>query len=124
METIKVLVAVKSEALARVIQHILHGQAGISGIDFADSEQGLMEQAQRLCPGLIIVNSRLLGRDAAAALTQLKRASPQSKLILTCNFEEFSRSIGSGIVDARVLDETLVQQLPAIARRICCDDAA
>jgi DNA-binding NarL/FixJ family response regulator len=88
METIKVLIAVKSKALARVIQHVLHTEAGISGIDFADSEQRLMEQAQRLRPGLIIVNSRLLGRDAGVALTQLKRANPQSKLLLTCNFEE------------------------------------
>jgi DNA-binding NarL/FixJ family response regulator len=117
METIKVLVAVKSEALARVIQHVLHGQPGISGIDFADSEHELMEQAQRLRPDLIIVNSRLFGRAAGAALTQLKRTNPLSKLILTCNFEEY-RSIDSDIFDARVLDETLVQQLPAIARRL------
>ena len=118
MKAIKVLVAVRSEALARVIQHVLQGQTGISGIDFADSEQGLMEQAQRLRPDLIIVNSRLLGRDAGALLTQLRRANPQSKLILTCSFEEFSRSIDPGIADARVLDENLVQQLPAIARRL------
>ena len=118
MEKIKVLVAVKSFALARVIQHVLHGQAGISRIDFADSGQGLMEQAERLRPSLIIVNSRLLGRDAGTALTQLKRANPQSKLILIGNFEELSRGIDSGILDARVLDETLVQQLPAITRRL------
>jgi hypothetical protein len=104
MKAIKVLVAVKSVALARVIQHVLHGEAGISGIDFADSEQGLMEQAQRLRPGLIIVNSRLFGREAGAALTRLKRANPKSKLILIGNFEELTRSIESGIVDGRALD--------------------
>ena len=118
METIKVLVAVKSVALARVIKHVLHGQAGIFLIDFADSEQGLLEQAQRLRPALIIVNFRLLGRNAGAALTQLKRANPQSKVILTCDFEEFSTPIDPDIVDARVSEEALVQQLPAIARRL------
>jgi hypothetical protein len=103
--------------LARVIQHVLLGQSGIYGIDFANSEQGLMEQAERLRPGLIIVNSRLLGPDAGTALTRLKRANPLSKLILTCNFEEFE-SIDPGIVDVRILEETIVQQLPGIARRL------
>jgi DNA-binding NarL/FixJ family response regulator len=115
---IKVLGAVQSEALARVIRHVLRGHAGISGIQFADSEQELTEQAQRLRPRLIIVSSRLLGRDASATLAQLKRTSPQSKLILICNFEEFSMTAGTGIVDVCVLDETLVQQLPAIVRRL------
>src|SRR5258708_2676908 len=100
MEAIKVLIAVKSEAFARVIQHTLHGQAGISGIDFADSERGLIDQAQRLRPGLIILNSRLLGTDSGDALTQLKLTNPQSKLILACNSEEFSRPIDSDKVDA------------------------
>jgi hypothetical protein len=115
---IKILGAVQSEALARVIQHVLRGQAGISGIQFADSKQGLAEQAQRLRPRLIIVSFRLLGRDASATLAQLKRTSPQSKLILICNFEEFGMPAGTGIADACVLDETLVQQLPAIVRRL------
>jgi DNA-binding NarL/FixJ family response regulator len=69
MEAIKVLIAVKSAGLARVIRHVLQGEAGISGIDFADSKQGLVEQARRLRPSLIIVNSRVLGRAAGAALT-------------------------------------------------------
>lgn len=119
LETISVLVAVKSDALARVIRHLLHDQAGISGIDFADSKRGLIEQTVRLRPGLIIINSQLLGGDAAgAALVKLRQANPHSKLILTCNLEEFSRSMGSDIVDACVLDETLVRELPAIARRL------
>ena len=118
MGAISVLIAVKSKALGRVIQHVLHGQEGISSIDFAHSEQRLTEHAQRLRPGLIIVNSRLLGRAPGRALTELKRANPQSQVILTCDFEEFNRSFDPAIVDGRVLEETLVQQLPAIARRL------
>jgi hypothetical protein len=118
MEAINVLIAVKSKALARVIQHALHGQAGIAGIDFAHSEQRLIGQAQTSVPGSHYRQLSTVSPGAGSALTELKRANPQSKLILTCDFEEFSRSIDSGIADARVLDETLVQQLPAIARRL------
>jgi hypothetical protein len=60
MKAIKVLVAVRSGALARVIQHVLQGQTGISGIDFADSEQGLLEQAQRLHSRLFSSSSQPL----------------------------------------------------------------
>jgi len=116
--TIKVLIAVRSEALARAIQHVLHGQPGISSIDFADSEQGLTEQVERLGPSLIIVNSRWLGREASTTLFRLERANPRTKVIQTCSLEEFSGSKAPGIVDARVLEETLVHRLPSIVRRL------
>jgi hypothetical protein len=118
MATTKVLIAVSSKGLARAIQHVLHGQGGISGIDFADSRQEIADQARRLRPALIIVNSRWLGQEAGAVLTRLKRASPDSKLVQTFSFEEFGRSAARGIVDARVLEETLVRRLPAIVRRL------
>ncbi len=66
--------------------------------------------------GLIIVNTRLFGRDTDAAFARLKRANPQSKIIVTG--DDFGGVTDSGLVDARILDEALVQQLPAIARRL------
>jgi hypothetical protein len=118
MATTKVLIAVRSQGLARAIQHVLRGQGGISGIEFADPSKELTEQAERLHPALIIVNSRWLGGEAGAALARLKRVSPDSKLVQTCSFEEFGRSTERGVVDARVLEDTLVRRLPAIVRRL------
>src|SRR5204863_814774 len=118
MAPIKVLIAVRSHGLARAIQHVLRGQGEIDGIDFADSGQALTEQVKRRRPGLVIVNSRWLGGEPSEALAGLKRASPHSKLVQTCSFEEFGKSVEPGIVDARVLEETLVRRLPAIVRRL------
>jgi hypothetical protein len=118
MATIKVLIAVRSEGFARAIQHVLNGEAGISSVAVADSRQGLTEQVQLLRPSLIIVNSRWLGSEGSAALTQLKRTDPRPKVIQTCSLEEFGTSIAPEVVDACVLEETLVPELPSIVRRL------
>jgi hypothetical protein len=117
MATIKVLIAVRSESFARAIQHVLNGEAGISSIAVADSQQGLTEQVQRLRPGIIILNTRWLGTEGDAALTQLKQTSPRAKLIQTCSAEEFNTA-SAAVVDARVLEETVVPELPSIVRRL------
>ncbi len=77
----RILVTVEPASLQRLIGHILHGQTGIWVVGAESRRASPASLAARLVPDVIVVNQRLqrLGR---IDVSELKRSSPSSRLIL------------------------------------------
>ena len=78
----------------------------------------LVPEAKRLRPDLIIANATLLGAKARNVLAGIKRASPNSKLIVAdfdAGWEELESQSG---VDLYLEEEALVKRLLGAARQL------
>src|SRR5688500_7538539 len=84
--TIRILVAVESAGLSRVIEHLLSGQPSLQVVR-ADGPLAAPE-AGGLHPDLIVTNARSFGKELKRAVDAIKRSSPGSKLIVIYSDEE------------------------------------
>jgi DNA-binding NarL/FixJ family response regulator len=115
---VNVLIAVKPLSLLRVIEHLLHSERSIRVVSRPDEALRLVQQAKRSQPDLIIANAKLLEDGACEVLREIKRASPNSKVIVL-GFN--ASSVFSGCdreVDAYLDEEMLVAQLLDVARKL------
>jgi DNA-binding NarL/FixJ family response regulator len=113
--SLRILVAVKSEGLTRVIFHLL---ANLQGVDVfcsvADPDR-IVHYAERVLPHLIIANSCCV--NSSETISAIKTASPGVKLILTL-WADASRHIDRKCgEDARISEDSLVEELvPTVLR--------
>jgi hypothetical protein len=111
----RILVAVRSEGLSRVIFHLLANVQGVDVVCSVTDPTKIKRYTERVLPHLIIANACSL--DSAEAIDELKTASPGVKLILT-HWEDsaclIDRHCGE---DARITEDSLVDQLvPTVLR--------
>src|SRR5262245_35428965 len=111
---LSVLIAVEPAPLSRVIELLLGRRSEYRIVRATGS--GLARQASRFQPALIILNMRLLGRDASKVIQDIKTASPRSKVIVTGlqGFREHVRECGA---HAYLDEENLVRLLVRTVRR-------
>jgi DNA-binding NarL/FixJ family response regulator len=76
-----VLITVEPPSLQRLIGHILHGQNGLWVVGTAARNASPASLAARLAPDVIVTNQRLQ-RLGKGDVSELKRSSPSSRLIL------------------------------------------
>jgi DNA-binding NarL/FixJ family response regulator len=114
--SLRILVAVKSEGLSRVIFHLLATLQEVDMVCSVSDPSRLVHYAERVLPHLIIANACCV--NSAETIAALKTASPGVKVILTlwedanCNV---SRLRGA---DARLSENTLVDQLVPTVRKL------
>lgn len=77
-----VLIAVQPPSFERLIQHLLHGHAGLRVVGTSSRRESPADKAARLAPDVIIASTRLNGREPGDALADLQRSSPSSSMIL------------------------------------------
>lgn len=98
----RILLAITSPKMGRVIEHLLRELPGMEVVDRPTSAAALCRDAVRLAPDVIVTSVRLLHRQGG--LDELRRFAPQSKVIvITCD-EDF------GVRDTRAADASLEEE--------------
>ena len=115
---LRVLMAVRPAALARVIEHLLDGVDGLTVVERVTDGRGLPSRAARSAPDLIVANARILGREIGAAVAAIKASSPASELIVISAFEDLGREALQSGADLTVEEESLVRALPPALAKI------
>lgn len=111
MTTTRVLVAVKSVALHRLIEHLFHDRPELKVVARVRDGGFLAPAVRRAAPDLVIANAGLMGGEIGAAVAALKRSHPRSKLIVICSVGGFSREIERRGADACLAEEVVVTRL-------------
>jgi DNA-binding NarL/FixJ family response regulator len=112
---IRILVAVKSEGLSRVIFHLLATLQEVDVVCSVSDASRLVHYAERVLPHLIIANGCCV--NSAETIAALKTASPGVKLILTTWEDAACDVLRLRGADARLNEDALVDQLvPTVLR--------
>ncbi|MBK5257129.1 MAG: hypothetical protein JJE39_13950 [Vicinamibacteria bacterium] len=77
-----VLIAVERPSFHRLLEHVVQGGPGLRLVGGSSRRVSPVHQAARLAPNVIIVSTRLQGREPGNVLADFKRSSPASTLIL------------------------------------------
>jgi DNA-binding NarL/FixJ family response regulator len=115
---IRVLVVVKTRPLMRVIEYLLCTQPNLRVVARSSNGGRLAKYAACLKPELIVAQARVFDTQTAKAVAEVKRSSPDSKLILICSFQRSPRQLRKSGADACLLEEALVRQLISVVRKL------
>jgi hypothetical protein len=111
-ESAKVSVlVVGSPALARIITHLFAAGTDFEVVGSSRGLKSLAPQAGRPLPKLIVAGVRPVTTGVGATVRAIKGASPLSKLILICPFNDFVGSARRFGADACLDPEKLIAQL-------------
>ena len=114
--SLRILVAVKSDGLSRVIFHLLATLQAVDVVCSVADPSRLVHYAERVLPHLIIANGCCV--NSAETIAALKTASPGVKLILTL-WEDAACDVSNlRGADARLSEAALVDQLVPTVRRL------
>jgi DNA-binding NarL/FixJ family response regulator len=115
----RILLALTSPALLRVVEHLLHELPGTRIVDRSGSAEALQRDAARLAPDVIVTSARLLGRESATQAARIKGQCPTSKLIvITSDGEWQTPDARGGVADASLDEEDLVRGLLPIVHTL------
>jgi DNA-binding NarL/FixJ family response regulator len=107
----RILLAVDSSGLLRVLEHLLHDLPRIE----IHRSTNIARDAVRLTPDVIVTTTRMMGRDGSPSAAELRRLAPGSKLILiTADREWWQQTEMPGVADASFDEEDVVRCLPPI----------
>jgi DNA-binding NarL/FixJ family response regulator len=113
---LRILVAVEPRELSRVILHLLVSHKDAEVVCSVTDPDWLLRYTQRVLPHLIIADTRF--SHFSTTLDALRNASPGVKVILTSLGE--SPGVGHSVAaDARLSNDTLVDQLIPTVRKLC-----
>ena len=118
MRKVRVVVGLSPRSLLRAVEHLLCAQKSLRIISRSSRRYHLLVHSCQQSPELIVVNVRLLGRRVSETIAEIRRLSPQSKLILVCPIKEFSRAIDRCGADGGIDEEALVRGLPRLVRHV------
>ena len=118
-DSLRILVSVTPDALARVIVHLLRSFPEIEIVSSGSGNERLVRQAQRLLPHVIIVNCRNSASVDGPIVDELKNASPGSKLIFTSWGDDFAVRRRLSNVDAHINEASLIRKLVPTVRKLC-----
>lgn len=109
-----VLIAVEPKAFHRLIEHVLHGHTGLRVVGGSYERTSSTLQAARLAPDVIIVSTRVNGKEPREILADLKRSSPASTLVLITHSLEVT---SQEEVDACLPECAVVKRLLPVIRK-------
>ena len=107
---VRVVAAVRSEGLARVLAHLLVEAHEFESYVGVPSAAALMGELSRLAPDVLVATLSCLGTEPAARIAEWKAAHPASRLLVIASAEEGEASRASG-ADAQITEEALVATL-------------
>src|SRR5260370_35987893 len=107
----RILLAVDSSGLLRVLEHLLQDLPRIE----IHRSTNMARDAVRLAPDVIVTTTRMMERGGAPPPAELRRLSPGSKVILiTTDREWWQEKEAPGLADASFDEEDVVRCLPPI----------
>jgi chemotaxis response regulator CheB len=107
----RVLVAVDSRALQRLIQHLLSTAPDITLLPGRGRRFDLARAVRRSLPDLVVANARISRADARGTVAAIKGSHPGLKLIMVCSVDGFARDLLKCGADACLAEERLVRLL-------------
>jgi DNA-binding NarL/FixJ family response regulator len=115
---VRVVAALRSDALARVLGHLLVEADDLeSFVGVPPSATVLVGEISRLAPDVIVATLNYLGAEPAARIAELKAAHPASRFLLIASAEEDETSRPTG-ADAHILEEAVVATLVSEVRKL------
>ena len=118
MRKIAVIIAVEPAPLRRIVELLLP-PSEFRIVKNIGAWPALAREAFLLRPELVITNVKLLGNGAAKIVSNLKLASPDSKLIVISFPHDLERCARKWGADAYLEEEQLVQRLVPTAYELC-----
>ncbi len=115
---VTVLVAVKPTSMGRVIVHLFRSRPDLQIVEHRSAAGTLARHAGRVLPDLIVANTRSLGKARWETVAQVKRFSPNSKLIVLCPLGGFEQKARESGADAYLEEEALVRGLLDTVRKL------
>jgi hypothetical protein len=115
---IRVVAAVRSEALARVLGYLLIEADELESFVGVPSSVALSTEISRLAPDVIVVTRSSLGNQPAARITQLKASHPASRLLVIASSLRGDEENPVGDADAQILEEAVVARLVSEIRKL------
>ncbi len=112
-----VMVAVRPGPLSRVVEHLLRDCPEMQIVARPSEFSGLASGAARLLPDVIITNERLLGREPDQAVTEVRRRSPESRVIVLRPGDGVAAERRCG-ANGYVSEQALVRRLIRTVRRM------
>ncbi len=113
----EVLIAVEPAALLQVIEHLFE-RSEFRVVEGLNAWPTLAREASRLRPSLIIANVKLLGHGAARIISEVKLASPDSKVLVISFPHQLGKTAREWGADAYLEEEDLVRQLMPTAQKL------
>ncbi len=115
---VRILLAVASPSLVRVIEHLLRDVPGVE-IAISPNAAAVLADTARLTPDVIVTSVRFFDHRCVSA-AELRRLSPTSKLILITAGPEWWIENGRrpGPADAALDEEDLVRGLVPIVHAL------
>jgi DNA-binding NarL/FixJ family response regulator len=111
-----VLVGVMPPPLLRVVEYLFRKHPDIQIVARPRQARNIARHACRYLPDMIVINQRLLGKEALETIAQIKRCSPGSKLILIRSDDvRGGRRYGA---DAYLAEEAIVRRLLVVVQRL------
>ena len=118
MHRVRVVIGLSPRSLLRAVEHLLCAQKTLRIVSRSSRRYHLLGYSCHQSPELIVVNVRLLGRRVSETIAEIRRLSPQSKLILVRPIKDFSRAVDRCGADGGIDEEALVRGLPRLVRHV------
>ncbi len=110
MRKVRILV-VSPPALSQLIEYLFRDRPEFEVVGSLSGLRSMGQQAERLCPELIVANLKPVRTGVCQAVTAIKRSSPLSKVILICPARDFMADARRCGADACLEQEKVVRRL-------------
>jgi hypothetical protein len=111
--TARVLLAVESPGLLRVLEHLLRDIPDV----MITRGTGLPRPGDDAAPDVIVASARMMGKGSSFSAADLRRACPGARLIvITADREWWRDEVGLGTADASFDEEDVVRCLVPIVQ--------
>jgi len=107
----RVLLAVRSLALQRVIEHLLKSRPELEILIGTCEANMLAQELRRWLPHVVVASSRICGLAARDTAALVRNSGPGVKLIVICSVDGFDRDVRKCGADACLAEEVIVQRL-------------
>jgi DNA-binding NarL/FixJ family response regulator len=112
----RILLAVGSPGLLRVIEHLLRELPGVE-ITTSQSAAAVLADAFGTAPDVIVTSARLLG-SPGPSVAELRRLCPRSKLVFITDGLDWVEDAREASADASLEEEDLVTSLVPIVHAL------
>lgn len=113
---LSVLVSVEPTSLQRLIGYVLQGESGLRVVFGSSKGLSVSHRVARLAPNVIVVNHRVQRKQPGDVLTDLRRLSPASTLILLTSSLSGSAP-PQGAADVCLPEDAVVARLLPMIRK-------
>lgn len=115
---VKVVLGVRPRSLMHVVEYLLGSDEDLQIVFRSSQKKHLLTYAGNLLPELIVVSTRLMGKEVTETVAEIKRVSPKSRLILISPYKELHTEMRRCGADADLPEDSLVKSLPPLVRRM------